>query len=247
MNRIRTGVTLLLAGVLLTGCTTAAAPVPEEKKPALSYAESSSAVGPVRPEQAPLPWNLVLVNGDNRLTEDAAPPSLTELQEGKMVDSRIYDALEEMLNAAEEAGMHPLVCSAYRTWEYQQGLYDELVEKNRKRGLSPSEAEADAGTWIAVPGASEHQTGLAVDIVDLNYQSLDRHQEKTATQKWLMKHCAEYGFILRYPSDKCDITGISYEPWHYRYVGLDAAEEIMEQGISLEEYLAGHTAIIDIT
>ena len=91
---------------------------------------------------------------------------------------------------------------------------------------------------MAVPGTSEHQTGLAVDIVDMNYQLLDEKQEDTAVQKWLIKNSYKYGFILRYPSDKSEITGINYEPWHYRYVGKDVAKEVYEQGVCFEEYLS---------
>ena len=98
------------------------------------------------------------------------------------------------------------------------------------------EAEEKVAYWVARPGTSEHQAGLAVDIVDTNYQSLDEQQEETPVQLWLMEHCAEYGFILRYPSGKSDLTGVGYEPWHYRYVGEEAAREIMDQGVCLEEY-----------
>lgn len=90
---------------------------------------------------------------------------------------------------------------------------------------------------MAVPGTSEHQTGLAVDLVASSYQVLDRKQEQTAEQKWLMEHCWEYGFILRYPSDKSAVTGIGYEPWHYRYVGRETSKAIQDSGLCLEEYL----------
>ena len=90
---------------------------------------------------------------------------------------------------------------------------------------------------MAVPGTSEHQTGLALDIVSAGYQLLDEAQEDTAEQKWLMEHCWEYGFILRFPEDKTEITGIGYEPWHYRYVGRETAEAIHKSGLCLEEYL----------
>ena len=90
---------------------------------------------------------------------------------------------------------------------------------------------------VAVPGTSEHQLGLALDIVDADNQLLDESQENTAVQKWLMEHSWEYGFILRYPNDKSEITGIIYEPWHYRYVGKEDAEKIHSQGVCLEEYL----------
>ena len=95
-----------------------------------------------------------------------------------------------------------------------------------------------AAAWVARPGTSEHQAGLAVDIVDTAYQLLDKAQEDRPVQQWLMAHCAEYGFILRYPTGKSDLTGVNYEPWHYRYVGQEAAREIMDQGLCLEEYLA---------
>ena len=106
------------------------------------------------------------------------------------------------------------------------------------QGYSREAAEAEAGKVVAVPGTSEHQLGLALDIVDLNNQNLDTSQEDTPVQKWLIEHSWEYGFILRYPNDKSEITGIIYEPWHYRYVGRDAAREIHERGVCLEEYLS---------
>ena len=99
------------------------------------------------------------------------------------------------------------------------------------------QAESLGMQWGGRPGTSEHQLGLAVDIVDTGYQNLDEQQEQTAVQQWLLENCAEYGFILRYPTDKAELTGVNYEPWHYRYVG-SAAKGIMEQGVCLEEYLA---------
>ena len=98
--------------------------------------------------------------------------------------------------------------------------------------------EAEAARWVAQPGTSEHQTGLALDIVAAGYQILDEEQEDTAEQKWLMENSWKYGFILRYPSEKSDITGIGYEPWHYRYVGKAAAADIYRTGVCLEEYLS---------
>lgn len=99
------------------------------------------------------------------------------------------------------------------------------------------DAKAKAGRQVAVPGTSEHQLGLAVDIVDVSYQLLDTNQENTDVQKWLLENSWRYGFILRYPTDKTDITGIVYEPWHYRYVGKEYAKEIYEKGVCLEQYL----------
>lgn len=105
-------------------------------------------------------------------------------------------------------------------------------------GYSAEEAKIEAAKSVAVPGTSEHQLGLAVDIVDVNNQNLDSSQEHTPVQKWLMENSWKYGFILRYPKGKSEITGIIYEPWHYRYVGKEAAADIVERGITLEEYLA---------
>ena len=106
-----------------------------------------------------------------------------------------------------------------------------------REGLSREEATAQAGTVVAVPGTSEHQTGLAVDLVDKSYQHLDDAQASTDVQQWLMENSWKYGFILRYPAEKSDVTGIIYEPWHYRYVGKPAAREMRELGLCLEEYI----------
>ena len=119
----------------------------------------------------------------------------------------------------------------------QAELHEREVEMYLNQGLSGEEARTEAGFWVAVPGCSEHQMGLAVDIVDASWPELDQSQEQTAVQQWLMAHCAEYGFILRYPVDKSEITGIGYEPWHYRYVGKRNAGNIMDSGLCLEEYL----------
>lgn len=111
------------------------------------------------------------------------------------------------------------------------------VSKWMEQGYSREEAREKAGHQVAVPGTSEHQLGLAVDIVDVNYQLLDTNQENTAVQKWLLENSWRYGFILRYPTDQTDVTGIVYEPWHYRYVGKEYAQDIYKKGLCLEQYL----------
>ncbi len=121
--------------------------------------------------------------------------------------------------------------------EKQTRLFNNQVENYKSQVYSEEKAKLQAGKWIAVPGTSEHQLGLAVDVVSVNNQTLDETQENTEEQKWLIKNSYKYGFILRYPTDKSDITGIGYEPWHYRYVGKEAAAVIKEKGICLEEYL----------
>lgn len=183
-------------------------------------------------------WKLILVNRDNPLPETFEVPELKQLRSGHSFDDRAYPSLQKMLDDARAAGLNPLVCSSYRSQERQEELFDQEVQKWTAKGYSREEAEQQAAQWVAPPGTSEHQSGLAVDIVDISYQVLDEKQESTPVQQWLMAHCAEYGFILRYPTDKSGITGIGYEPWHYRFVGTKAAQEIMERGICLEEYLA---------
>jgi D-alanyl-D-alanine carboxypeptidase len=182
------------------------------------------------------PWNLRLINNDHLLPHDFTVET-TSLGNGHAVDSRIYDALQQMLADAKKEGLSPVICSSYRDMATQERLYNQLVQEHLETGCSQELAEEYAAEWVAVPGSSEHQSGLAVDIVSPSYQILDRAQENTKEQKWLMAHCAEYGFILRYPDGKQQITGKEYEPWHYRYVGKEAAKEIMSRGICLEEYL----------
>ena len=166
---------------------------------------------------------------------------LTNVSEGSIffIDEihRLKPALEEMLSDCREAGLSPIVCSAYRTEETQTRLYSNKLARVRASGVPEDQAEAEAARWVAPPGTSEHQTGLALDIVAASYQLLDEGQEDTAEQQWLMANSWKYGFILRYPSEKSDITGIGYEPWHYRYVGRAAAAEIYHSGVCLEEYL----------
>ena len=182
-------------------------------------------------------WRLLLVNPWNQLPEDYTV-ELKSLPNGLTVDARIYEDLSAMLAGCREAGLSPVVCSAYRPYATQQRLHNNKIYRLMAAGYSREAAQQEAGRWVAVPGTSEHQTGMALDIVARSYQNLTKQQEETAEQKWLMEHCWEYGFILRYPADKCEITGIGYEPWHYRYVGREAAAAMRESGLCLEEYLA---------
>lgn len=184
----------------------------------------------------PKDWNLRLVNPWNGMSENP-DVKLTQLANGHSVDERCYPDLQEMMDDCRADGLSPVICSSYRTWETQQSLFDANVNKLVAQGYSRAAAETETAKAIAVPGTSEHQLGLALDIVDVNNQNLDETQEDTPVQKWLMKNSWKYGFILRYPNDKSDITGIIYEPWHYRYVGKDIAKEIYDADICLEEYL----------
>lgn len=175
-------------------------------------------------------WNLVVVNRWNELPEDY-DIELMELSNGQKIDERIYPYLQEMFDAARAEGIYPIVREGYRTEEEQQAIFDEKVQAYINEGYSRSRAERTAKEWVALPGTSEHQLGIAVDInADKSKCSNDEVYE------WLAENAHEYGFILRYPQGKTEINGTSYEPWHYRYVGEAVALEIYERGICLEEY-----------
>lgn len=180
-------------------------------------------------------WSLLLVNRDSPLP-DGYQVELTHLSNGQSVDKRIYPALQAMFDAARAQGVYPVVASGFRTAEKQQSLLDEKIAAFEAQGDSPAQARENAEDWVALPGTSEHQTGLAVDI---NADGI--HSAGREVYRWLDQNAYRYGFILRYPSDKTGITGISNEPWHYRYVGVTAAAEIRRQNLCLEEYLNQRT------
>lgn len=193
------------------------------------YAVSSN----VRPKAASkeFGWNLMLVNAKNSIPDDYAP-NLIELSNGEKVDARIYADLQEMFDAARAQGLELFVAAGYRTWEEQRRLLDEKTQAFQNEGHSQKQAKKLAQQWVALPGTSEHQLGLAVDInADTEISASDD------VYGWLLKNGHAYGFIKRYPSDKSHITGINNEPWHYRYVGREAAQEITKQGVCLEEYI----------
>ncbi len=173
-------------------------------------------------------WELALVNKWNPIPENYEV-TLVEVPGGEMVDERIYDPLMEMLEAAKEGNWDqaPEVVSGYRTQEKQEELYNEKIAEYRQKGYSEEEAKQQTQQWVAVPGHSEHQLGIAVDINGATYD----------LYLWLQENSYKYGFIFRYPAGKTDITGTAEEVWHYRYVGIEAAAEIYEQGLCLEEYL----------
>ena len=165
---------------------------------------------------------------------------LISLDNGQQIAEAMYGDLQNMLMDGARATQGTLlVSSGFRTSEKQGQLLKEEVEKNINAGMGEEEARKDALMTVAPAHYSEHETGLAVDIVSVANQRLDETQEDTAANHWLQENCADYGFILRYPRGKEDVTGFSYESWHFRYVGKAAAEEIMQRGITLEEYLGG--------
>lgn len=178
-------------------------------------------------------WCLILVNKWNYIPNDYKI-QLTKLANGESVDKRIYPALQEMFDAARKDHIYPVVASGYRTREKQQRLLDEKIKAYKAEGCLPEEAKTKAEAWVAIPGTSEHQLGIAVDI---NADGIRSTGDEV--YKWLNENAYKFGFIRRYPPDKTEITGVINEPWHYRYVGIEAAAEIQNQGVCLEEYLNG--------
>lgn len=200
----------------------------------ISDTKTEAAVLDIDPED----WRLMLVNDANPLPSGYTP-KLSTLPNGLEFDSRAIDDLNKMIAGAKEDGYTLVICSAYRSVAYQSELFQQQVQKQQAQGnLDYEDAVAAAKTVVTYPGCSEHNLGLAADIVCEAYQLLDEGFAKRDEAKWLKAHCAEYGFILRYPADKLDETGVIYESWHFRYVGQEAAAYIMENNLCLEEYLA---------
>jgi LAS superfamily LD-carboxypeptidase LdcB len=192
-------------------------------------------------------WNLILVNPTHPLPEGYAPTT-RELAGGiydtavythyqYFCDERIFDDLTAMLTDCTAAGFHPLVASGYREHATQITLFQDNIAALEARGLSREDAEKETRTVVAVPGTSEHELGLAVDIACEENTELDATQLDTPTQKWLMDNSWHYGFVVRYPTDKTSQTDIIFEPWHYRYVGKESARYMHNHNLCLEEYI----------
>lgn len=181
---------------------------------------------------------LILVNPWNEVPEDYSVQ--LDTVEDFQVDRRCARQLAKMLSDCRAVGENylPIICSAYRTQEYQEMLYRNKILRLLAEGVPNKDAPATAAKSVALPGTSEHQLGLAVDIISETYTNLDQWQERTPVQQWLMANCWRYGFILRYPNGTSETTGIIYEPWHYRFVGVETAKAVTESGLVFEDYLA---------
>ncbi len=189
----------------------------------------------------------ILVNDDNYIPDNYQHVCLVNMKEycdasvvkvkGSDIQGEKYavDALLTMLHAAQAEGLKSWQVNAgYRSIEYQQKLFDERVYAYRQEGMTGTQARAKVRQTVADPGASEHHTGLAFDVAVTGASSF----ASTEQSVWLAKHCWEYGFILRYPADKTALTGISYEPWHIRYVGTAHSLIMRDENLCLEEYIA---------
>lgn len=176
-------------------------------------------------------WYLILVNKEHPIPQNYSVDLIT-LSNGEKVDARIYPELQQMFDDARANGLGLFVASGYRNSNQQRMLFEERVNAYLAQGLSKKSARATALLWVAAPGTSEHELGIAVDI-----NADPTISTGTSVYTWLAENSYKYGFICRYPQDKSDLTGVHYEPWHYRYVGKEAAEEIFKNGLCLEEYL----------
>ncbi len=176
---------------------------------------------------------LSIVNGETAAPEDQKQ-SLSYIDDEHMIDARCAEDLEALLAACRDAGFEPMVTAAFRSVSEQRELFNTLAESYIQQGADVESAKALAQKKIPLPGHSEHQLGLAVDLADGD----PAEKEQGAIQDWLAAHAWEYGFILRYPEGKESITNHDFEPEHYRYVGQSAAKQIHELDLTLEEYVS---------
>lgn len=252
---------IVLAGMLLSmaGCAgkdaggSSSSGSPSSQAPASSLpsenssSEPSSAVDPSSDDKptgggvdSQDDWQLILVSKKHPMSENYQVDTV-EIEEGKRFDVRAADQLRAMFAAARKDGNPLYLVSTYRTIAYQKNLYNRKVNEMLGQGMGQEQAEAEAANIVAPPGTSEHNTGLAADIVSADWYS--KHDDlydtfdQTAAYKWLSQNAYKFGFVLRYPKDKESVTDIVYEPWHYRYVGVEHAKKMWEQGVCLEEYV----------
>ena len=184
----------------------------------------------------------ILVNKQHKVGSDYKPENLV-IPSGcdYQMEQTAAKALSDMLAAARADGYSDLILySGYRTYSSQKNKFETRTQRYLNEGYSQAQAEEKAGEYIAPPGSSEHHTGLAADVCSSKIVSkfgyLDDSFDSTEEYKWLREHCAEYGFIMRYRKDAEDITGFLYEPWHYRYIGVEHAKACTELSITYEEY-----------
>lgn len=209
-------------------------------RPDLEPAPSSSEPAePQKPAVDREDWRLVLINPTHAIEKELD----IELEEvnGYKFDKRVAGKVRELMAAAKAEGINLALVSGYRTMDRSRLLYNNKIAEYKAMGYDDATARVEAAKWVAPPGTSEHHSGLAMDIVSADYYTkysdLVEEFENEPEAVWLKANCARFGFILRFPKDKTDITGINFEPWHFRYVGEEHAAVIMEQGLCLEEYL----------
>ena len=254
--RLRFLAGLLLAMLFFTGCSTDDdEPSNNQQDSSISTHSEESQVSPeaaadeaeskaiVTPLASPADWNLVLVNRENQLAEEI-PMEFYLTESGYQIDSRIQEPYSQLMEAGKAAGMDLTMVSGYRSIEQQQANYDVNYQNFLASGLSEEEARTKTEGYIALPHASEHTTGLAVDITSNALANQEGNSgllpdlENYPEGLWLKENAPKFGFILRYPKAKEAITGINFEPWHFRYVGIENAMYMTEKNLTLEEYIA---------
>ncbi|MDE6602066.1 MAG: M15 family metallopeptidase, partial [Lachnospiraceae bacterium] len=180
-------------------------------------------------------WRLVLINKQHPIPEDY-DFKLGTFTSGMRCDERVIEDLLLMMQAAKKDGLNLVVRSPYRTSDHQEDNFNDRIKSYMRQGLSYMDAYKATSRVITVPGCSEHEVGLALDITSDTFIPLLQGFADTEEGKWLEEHSHEYGFTLRYPSGKEYITGIEYEPWHFRYVGREAAAIMKDEELCLEEF-----------
>ena len=177
-------------------------------------------------------WRLILVNYDHPLPNNYEL-ELLKLDNGSEVDVRIYPELQAMFDDARDSGLELFVRDGYRSHEEQIAIMDDYIDAYLNEGYDYEIAKEKAEDYVAIPGTSEHELGLSVDI-----NADNAYVEDYEVYDWLDQNAHQYGFIKRYNDDKIAITKINNEPWHYRYVGVEHATYMHEHNLCLEEYLA---------
>jgi len=209
-------------------------PISADSSPAVTSADGV-------PEITPADWPLTLINDAHPLTAEYIPALGQVTDSEKQLEIHAAQAMNRLLADARKANVPCFLVSGYRSVDYQRELFRRKVQSYLDRGFAPAEAEQQAAGWVARPGTSEHALGLAADLVSndwyLTHSDLTEDFDTTEQFRWLCEHGADYGFILRYPKEKEDITGVHYEPWHWRWVGNTAAQ-IAQSGLCLEEWLS---------
>lgn len=192
------------------------------------------------PKVNPNDFILRLVNYNHTFKDEELPAELVSIN-GYQILPEVLDPYNDMVAAAQKENINLVIVSAYRSVSYQQEVYNDSVQTKRNEGKTEQEANDETAEYVAKPGTSEHHTGLALDIVDSTWpigeKGLIEDFYETKAGKWIDEHCVEYGFIIRFPRDKKDITKINYEPWHIRYVGVESAKYIKKNNLALEEYI----------
>lgn len=182
---------------------------------------------------------LVLVNANLPLTEEPAPElAVADDAAGVQLEAEAATAYRQMAAAAQEDGVELILKTGYQDAAARQAAYDEVVQSYRDSGESEETAAAKAATVQPAPSASEYATGYGADIFTADSMDENTSFADTRAYRWLQAYAAEYGFILRWPQERQAATGMVYEPWHWRYVGVENAFAIRASGLSLEEYLA---------